>query len=389
MLESKRNQRPVSECALCGKVAQLCIGHFTPRFVGKWLKGDAGKLRRSDEPDHVHQDLMKEPLFCEDCEEVLSALETKFAPIFRKITKGHMQLHCTDEVFRFAVSVGFRAALYGQKLLNQNGISNAGITLTAAMDKWRDYLLQLRSDAGQSEHHVLFTQDMFLNRTELPSYMRTSMLGATSMGIKYQGKVAEAIMRIPHLIFISKVGLPTKRNWHGTQLHIGSLLRVPQEVEDVKFARFLVSQSNQLYEDLGRTSDPQFRAQISDEFDPHKNFIAQESWSWVVADALAHRATPIYEDTASKCARLHPGQRLQWIMTVSGIEIESRPEGEVTLVYGTSNDSSHGELMFVLRGQYRMRVGMNMSIIHDPNFAVLGAIAFNVRDSVTGELNYQ
>jgi hypothetical protein len=86
---------------------------------------------------------------------------------------------------------------------------------------------------------------------------------------------------------------------------------------------------------------------------------------WILSDALAGRATPIYDDTAQQymvgCTH---GEQRSWLITIKNVDVQTREEGEVTVVSGTNNaDPSHHQT-FILRGRYEgIEVGRPLKII--------------------------
>ena len=68
------------KCAMCGQVKKLCESHIIPKFFGNYIKKNSpsGGLRNPNDVNKREQDIYKENLLCDECEEIFSKLETYF-----------------------------------------------------------------------------------------------------------------------------------------------------------------------------------------------------------------------------------------------------------------------------------------------------------------------
>jgi hypothetical protein len=100
-------------CRLCSTEGPLCRSHIIPKFVGDWLKatGITGRLRGSDRPNRLVEDLPWRHLLCKECEARFSRSETAvFESVFLPLHEERETRFRYGPWFaRFAVSVAWRA----------------------------------------------------------------------------------------------------------------------------------------------------------------------------------------------------------------------------------------------------------------------------------------
>ena len=65
---------------MCRQVKKLCESHIIPKFFGNYIKkkSPSGGLRNPNNVNKREQDIYKENLLCDECEEIFSKLETYF-----------------------------------------------------------------------------------------------------------------------------------------------------------------------------------------------------------------------------------------------------------------------------------------------------------------------
>lgn len=65
---------------MCRQVKKLCESHIIPKFFGNYIKKNSpsGGLRNPNNVNKREQDIYKENLLCDECEEIFSKLETYF-----------------------------------------------------------------------------------------------------------------------------------------------------------------------------------------------------------------------------------------------------------------------------------------------------------------------
>src|ERR1700722_842488 len=104
---------PFDRCRLCNSSSALRQSHIVPHFVVRWLvdTSPTGGIRSTDQPNLRRQDATKKPLLCDNCEELLSRDERKFASeMFAPLRSGEAsEFRYQAWLARVGVSVSWRA----------------------------------------------------------------------------------------------------------------------------------------------------------------------------------------------------------------------------------------------------------------------------------------
>src|SRR5665647_1861288 len=98
-------------CRLCDCEKTLKESHIIPKFVFRWMKKTGGKyIRKADNPNKRVEDGVKDYLLCNDCEQLFSKLEDKFArDIFYPYSNSNIDTFKYDnELIKFSISVLYR-----------------------------------------------------------------------------------------------------------------------------------------------------------------------------------------------------------------------------------------------------------------------------------------
>ncbi len=151
----------MAKCALCQKESELQISHIVPKFVGKHLKATSiGNIRSQANLGKVIQDIEKHALLCHDCEELFSASERYFAnTVFYPYLKDKKDTFIYDERLHFFLTSLAWRSLYLDIL---DFVTNGGIrievleTMIYAERTMREYLLKVRKNIDNIEHHIFF-----------------------------------------------------------------------------------------------------------------------------------------------------------------------------------------------------------------------------------------
>ena len=219
------------QCKLCKQERVLQKSHVIPRFVRRGTKpssavedpryymAEGGKFLK------LEQDLPKKTWLCQECEQLLSLSETRFAEaVYHKICTGRKVSSNSHEehVHRFLVSMAWRTWhwYYEHKENSFSKVSNEE-RLREAEEIWRTYLLGKRSDIGEFKQHMLLqggqVTDSAGRVVELKGYYWNRGVGMDLLG---DGGPKEAILtvyaKIPKIAMIGIVEKEKNRYWHGT-----------------------------------------------------------------------------------------------------------------------------------------------------------------------------
>ena len=144
-------------CKLCGSGAPLKKSHIIPKFVGRWMKETSPTpyLRYGGNVDKRLQDLFAMELLCDDCENRLSAWETKFANgIFHPIDAGETVLRYGPWLLKFAASLAWRAIQFSRF----EGIEES-LALNSIVDEMETHLSRFL--LGQERNVGSYTQHIY------------------------------------------------------------------------------------------------------------------------------------------------------------------------------------------------------------------------------------
>jgi len=156
-------------CKLCEKEKKLSESHIIPKFVFRWLKRTGGKfIRKADNPNKREEDGIKYYLLCNDCEQLFSKLEDKFArDIFYPYSDKKIDTFVYDsDLLKFSISVLYRILLIN---LNESTTFNElhSRELKQACDEWNKFLFYNKEIKIFNKIYIFFTSDT-LNKKILP-----------------------------------------------------------------------------------------------------------------------------------------------------------------------------------------------------------------------------
>ena len=242
------------KCALCQAGGKLQVSHIIPSFVGNWLKESSatGFLRGAKNLNVRLQDTMKMPLLCLDCEKRFSIFENYFArQIFYPYQNlGIKKFSYNELLLKFIISIGWRV-LYIQLNL-QKALDHAPNLVpyaNRALKTWRDYLLDLRKDEGDYEHHIFFLDFVETNTAEILNGFQWYTLRAIDGCLALGKETVFAYTKFPGIILVSAVYPPKLEGWIGTRIRRSSgEIAPPQGIEYPGFHEFLMDRVERLFD---------------------------------------------------------------------------------------------------------------------------------------------
>lgn len=171
-------------CRLCARERELKLSHIIPSFVYKWLKDTSatGFLRGGTDPNVRRQDGHKDYLLCEECEQVLSKHEQKFASRFfypyvndvldanSDIRIDAPKLTYEDWLLRFAISVQWRSLLMQEEHMPK--LEGRRLKeLEKLRSAWADFLLGKSDHSGEYETYLIPYSNLSSAEGDFPSNM--------------------------------------------------------------------------------------------------------------------------------------------------------------------------------------------------------------------------
>lgn len=152
-------------CKLCGENKILKESHIIPKFVFRWIKLTGGKyIRKADNPNRRVEDGIKRYLLCNDCEQIFSKWEDKFARqiFYPYANKGIETFKYDGDLLKFSISVLYRLLLFEIEEYKSFKHEHSS-SLMKAKNEWQDFLFEGRSLMNFSKVHIFFTSDKLMN----------------------------------------------------------------------------------------------------------------------------------------------------------------------------------------------------------------------------------
>jgi hypothetical protein len=131
-------------CKLCLNSAELEKSHVLPKFIYRWITRTSatGRLRGLGKPNVAHQDGLKMPLLCSDCEDRFNKYETWFANNFfhPSINAIKINYNYTEALYKFAISLFWRTIIVNldRDIYNETPLKSK---LIACEKELREFLL--------------------------------------------------------------------------------------------------------------------------------------------------------------------------------------------------------------------------------------------------------
>ena len=193
-------------CKLCCRNPLGPKSHIIPSFVIKWLKETSatGRIRQGINPNIRMQDGLKPPMFCTDCEGIISKLEKTFSEkIFTPyLSGGKMDFEYEEWLSRYLVSQSLRCSLFWLEDFSKDR-PDLSAKVLAAINHWKSCLLSDQVDRTH-QHHLIFSN--FTEATEHFSEFVYWYLERTTDTVLLDGKNEVLAFTVyPKMIIISFV----------------------------------------------------------------------------------------------------------------------------------------------------------------------------------------
>ncbi len=255
------------KCALCQAGGELQVSHLIPKFVVNWLKRSSatGFLRGAKNPNLRLQDTLKMPLLCSDCEKKFSRFEKYFAEqiFFPYQDKGKQKFAYDESLLKFIVSISWRILCYEQIL---DYITPDLVPyVKCALKTWKDYLLELRQDEGNYEHHLFFIDFIEKSTVEIPNNFQWYLLRAIDACSAQGEEIIFAYTKFPGIILVSAIHPSKLEGWIDTRIkRDGGKIAPPQKISYPGFHEFLIDRAKtSLISDMSKIQKEKIRKTIS------------------------------------------------------------------------------------------------------------------------------
>jgi len=255
------------KCYLCEREHVLKLSHVLPKFVFNWHKRNSPSyLRNGLEANKRIQDGEKDYLFCEECEQLFSKWEDKFArevyPVLQDPNNPNPIASYKEWAIKFATSVSFRVAVFSRK---EGDLSHFPDELrketNKAIEQWRKVLIGEIEHPGKNEQHLIHL-DIIKSHTapKLSSFMNRYFIGAVHSDMVCSDDTAFTYAKMFRVVIFGHIK-EIKNKWRGTRISpkLGTFggrdIAVPEYV-----INYMSDKANELLESGNSLSKRQHKA---------------------------------------------------------------------------------------------------------------------------------
>lgn len=237
-------------CALCLQQKPLRDSHIIPKFVGKWLKDTSatGFLASADDASKRKQDLVKEKLLCEYCEQKFSKFENYFANnIFYPFHNDKVREFDYDENLKpFIISMAWRVLVtVKEEYLEGNFASPLNSFVNKAEKEWRKFLNGDVDSIDQYETHVVFLDYLKPDSiAEADSKFHWYLLRGADSDICSNDTRVFLYVKLPWMAFVVAIEPQKLEGWEGTIINKSGCITTGQKIADGEFAGLLQNRAN-------------------------------------------------------------------------------------------------------------------------------------------------
>lgn len=214
----------VQQCPLCRLDKELRVSHIVPAFAGRYLKKTSatGYLPNGLNPNIRSQDLAKQPLLCNDCEQLLGSFEREFSlkafPLIQR--DSYRELEYDLWLLKFAVSVSWRILAIMQTKVEED-VPQFKEAIQQSLENWRVFLLGKKKQPG-SEHHIFVVAGV---PESMPKNMHPKILHYLLRGIDATPFVSDkqvgVYAKVIRSMFYSPIVPASAPGWKNTRIHAG------------------------------------------------------------------------------------------------------------------------------------------------------------------------
>jgi hypothetical protein len=281
-------------CKLCGREADLQLGHIFPRFAVKWLKNTSatGFLRDLTSANR-RQETTREYFLCSDCEQLLSRDERMFA---EQIFVAYHERR--ESVFKYGPWLRrFLAGLHWKVLVNRELDApypeNIDKIYFEVEIELRNFLLEHSESPGRAEFHVMFVDVLKDASHEVPTkanwYMARALDATPTFSDSGNAGIYAKLLKILTYSFLTKRD-PEDEQWEGTLVLKEGEFRTPQTMNTASMGPFLIERMKAVEAAPPSLTPRQLEKVVRQAQTEPDRFLASESFRVHQADRELQRA---------------------------------------------------------------------------------------------------
>jgi hypothetical protein len=297
------------ECALCQREKDLMDSHIIPNFVIRWLKksGATPFLRTAENPDTRIQDY-KEPMLCDDCEQILSNWEGKFAGgiFYPHIRDQKTSFEYGDWLQKFIISVSWRFLEADRTSLNMLDEASKD-SINQAREDWRNILIgNAPPSTEERDHHLFFLDDVESPAKNIPDKWEFYSDRGIDATVVDSDNGVHIYFKFPQIFFVSCISPTSVDGFRGTEVSEEGEIEIPQKLTNPDWGSFLFNRAELV---TGDVSDRESEKIIDRMTDNPQKVIESESFQTFQKQRKrkieSHRSTDYLNQECPVCGVEH------------------------------------------------------------------------------------
>lgn len=237
-----------------------------PAFAIRWFKDTSpGHIRSAQQPNRRIQDGPKQYWLCVDCEQRFSSWERPFSEkIFNALVRhgpGQVRPSYGPWALKFACSISWRVLLFCREQgLDYLGPSDLACA-DAALQVWREYLLDRQEHPGVFEQHLLHLDAPASVEGHFPSPgLGRYMLRCFDLDVVKSRRTCFTYAKLGPVAIFGIIRLDRRADWKGTKLHVreGAIGATQCEIPGL-IAKYWNDRADLVLQSLRGLSPQQFR----------------------------------------------------------------------------------------------------------------------------------
>jgi hypothetical protein len=205
--------------------------------VFAWLKesSSTGFIRFGENPNIRQQDGLKVPFLCGACEGRFNRWETPFATqFFRPLHEGtSISFDYESWMAKCCTSVAWRTLTYLKETgALQDWPRDLMLLADDALETWRIFLLDRRSDVAQFEQHLILMDSIAESaESQLPRKINRYLLRAVDMDVLASSSSAFVYVKMGRVVLVGFVLEPRSSDWRGTRINVARGRLAPSSLQ--------------------------------------------------------------------------------------------------------------------------------------------------------------
>jgi hypothetical protein len=266
----------------------------------------------------------------------------------------------SPELVRFAVIVAYRTALDRLRRRQRNAAHRHQARLGSPIALWREYLLSDHADAGPYGLYLWLPRATLEHFPDIPPLLRNDLDNTVGSIVVGNATDVMIVSRLPAMVFCTAVAPMQYPHWTGCVVGADGCVEAPQRIDCFALAKWITDNAIGGAKSLAKSTKsigPVMRRLLG----PYELPMYRQCVPFILADAMALRRVA-YEDSASEAlSTCKEGESRCWLIQVTNVREEMRPEGRVSIVCGMTTSGREAKA-FVLRGHENIQVGSTLSL---------------------------